>query len=91
MPCEDHAVTATFWFRTADLFQRATTKMIEENDRINNEFYVDKVVKHIMDLGGCAKAFEVERYIGWGTPEDYENYQNTYKYWTDFLHNEKLI
>lgn len=90
-PCEDHAVAATFWFRTAEVFRRAAEKMIAENDRINDEFYVDEVVKHVMELGGRAKVFEMERYVGWGTPEDYENYQNTYRYWTEFLKNEAVI
>lgn len=90
-PCEDHAVAATFWFRKAEVFCRAAEKMIAENDRINDEFYVDEIAKHVMELGGCAKVFELERYIGWGTPEDYENYQNTYQYWTEFLNNEGMI
>ena len=71
-PMEDHAVVATFWFKKGSIFVEATEKMLAENDRINNEFYVDQVVKHILDLGYRAKVFEIDRYIGWGTPSDYE-------------------
>lgn len=84
-PMEDHAVVATFYFKKAKMFIDATKKMIAENDRINNEFYVDKVVDHVMDLGGSAKVFEIDRYIGWGTPKDYEEYQATWEYWKGFL------
>lgn len=84
-PMEDHAVVATFWFKKASQFIEAAEKMIAENDRINNEFYVDKVVTHMMDLGYKAKVFEIDRYIGWGTPKDYEEYEATWKYWAGYL------
>lgn len=89
-PMEDHAVVATFWFREGNIFVRATKKMIEENDRINNEFYVDQVAKHALDLGYKVKVFEIDRYIGWGTPCDYENYQKTFEYWKGFVDRERI-
>lgn len=90
-PMEDPAVVATFWFRKAGVFLEATEKMIRENDRINGEFYVDQTVKHVLDLGYGAKIFDIDRYVGWGTPADYEGYENTYAYFKAFLAHEKLI
>lgn len=90
-PMEDPAVVATFWFKEAKVFLEATEKMIRENDRINGEFYVDQTVKHVLDLGYKAKIFDIDRYVGWGTPADYEGYQNTYVYFRDFLAKEGLI
>lgn len=90
-PMEDPAVVATFWFREAGIFLEATAKMIQENDRINGEFYVDQTVKHVLDLGYRAKIFDIDRYVGWGTPADYEGYQHTYKYFEDFLKRESLV
>ena len=84
-PMEDPAVVATFWFRKAKVFLEATAKMIRENDRVNGEFYVDQTVKHVLDLGYRAKIFDIDRYVGWGTPADYEGYQKTYAYFKDFL------
>lgn len=90
-PMEDPAVVATFWFKKARVFMDATEKMIRENDRINGEFYVDQTVKHVLDLGYRAKIFDIDRYVGWGTPADYEGYQNTYAYFKTFLMQEGLI
>lgn len=90
-PMEDPAVVATFWFKKANVFLEATEKMIRENDRINGEFYVDQTVKHVLDLGYKAKIFDIDRYVGWGTPADYEGYQNTYVYFREFLEKEGLI
>ncbi len=90
-PMEDPAVVATFWFRKAQVFLDAAKKMIEENDRVNNEFYVDQTVKHVLDLGYRAKIFDIDRYVGWGTPADYEGYQKTYTYFKEFLEKEHFI
>jgi dTDP-glucose pyrophosphorylase len=87
-PLNDHAIVATFWFKRGVDFVRATEKMIEENDRINNEFYVDQTMKHVLDLGLKVKVFEVEKYLCWGTPKDYEEYESTFNYWKEFFKNE---
>lgn len=88
-PMEDPAVVATFWFRQAKIFIEATERMIAQNDRINQEFYVDQTVKHVLELGYSAKIFDIDRYVGWGTPADYEAYQKTYQYFKGFIQHEE--
>lgn len=90
-PMKDHAIVATFWFRKGSMFVDATEKMISENDRINGEFYVDETIKYILDLGYDARVFEIDRYIGWGTPKDYEEYTNTIKYWREFVNSQGFL
>ena len=90
-PMEDPAVVATFWFRRAAVFIEATKKMIAENDRINGEFYVDQTVKHVLDLGYRAKIFDIDRYVGWGTPADYKGYQKTWNYFKAFLGDKNIF
>lgn len=84
-PMEDHAVTSAFWFRHGNSFVSAAEKMIMQNDRINNEFYVDEVIQHAIELGMDARVFEIDRYLGWGTPKDYENYMSVLRYWKEFV------
>lgn len=90
-PMEDHAVVATFWFKKGSIFVKAAEKMLRENDRINNEFYVDQVIKHAMELGYDCRIFDVDRYIGWGTPKDYEEYTATINYWIEFVKSNGFI
>ena len=90
-PEKDNAVTAVFWFKRGHDFVQAALKMIEKNDRINNEFYVDQVIKYIIDSGLSAKVFVVDKYFCWGTPKDYEDYQNTVHYWERFLTTYKSL
>ncbi len=89
-PLKDHAIVATFWFKKGKYFVEMANKMIENNDRINNEFYVDLVIKYCAQNSLKTRVFEVERYICFGTPKDYEDYQNTIKYWRDFLNDCKI-
>ncbi len=88
-PMRDHAVVATFWFKKGSDFVRCAEEMISSNDRINNEFYVDQVIKYAVRAKLNVKVFEVEKYLGWGTPADYEQYEKTVKYWKDFLVQEE--
>lgn len=90
-PMEDHAIVAAFWFKHGSDFVRASEKMISENDRVNGEFYVDEVVRHAMEYGLDARVFEVDRYIGWGTPKDYEEYMATIRYWEGFVNSSRFL
>jgi uridine kinase/dTDP-glucose pyrophosphorylase len=83
-PMRDHAIVGTFWFKSGKSYFKLAKQMIAANDRINNEFYIDLVIKYALAQGLTVKAFEIDRYIGWGTPVDYENYQNTIIYWQRF-------
>lgn len=90
-PVKDHAIVATFWFKKGSIFVEAAERMMDSNDRINGEFYVDQVIKHVLELGYSAKVFEIDRYIGWGTPKDYENYTRTIRYWETFVNDKRFL
>jgi len=86
-PEKDNAIVATFWFKKGSIFVESAERMIRRNDRVNNEFYVDEVIQHVIELGYHAKVFVVDKYIGWGTPKDYEAYHDTLSYWNRFYHS----
>ena len=48
--------------------------------KINNEFYVDVAIDFAIKSGLNFQVHEVEQYICWGTPQDYEQYQHWLKY-----------
>ena len=83
-PLSDHAIVGAFWFKSADLYAQATARLVEQNDRINNEFYIDSVLNHVIELGKRVTVLKVERYFCWGTPQQYEDYQKTASYWQAF-------
>jgi NDP-sugar pyrophosphorylase family protein len=81
-PENDHAIVGTFYFRQAKLFNQALTKLTEDNIRVNDEYYVDSLMGVLIDMDYKVAVFEVDAYIGWGTPDDYK----TFKYWQSFFH-----
>ena len=72
-PLNDHAVIGAFSFKKASYFLDCAEKMIENNRRINNEFYLDIVLDECINKVYKVRTFEVDNYICWGTPSDVEN------------------
>ncbi len=74
-PYNDHAVVATFYFKKAKDFLESISLMINENYRINNEFYVDAVPRFLQKLNKKSIIFDVDLYVGWGKPDDLHDYE----------------
>jgi HAD superfamily hydrolase (TIGR01509 family) len=71
-PISSHATVGIYYFKTAELFQRASYSMIRSNIRTNNEFYVCPVYNELIQAGGKVSIFPIpaEAMHGLGTPED---------------------
>lgn len=80
-PKTDHAIVGAFWFKKGSEFVELTKQMIQDNKRINHEFYVDSVLQEFLNHGKRVKIFEVDYYLGWGTPNDLR----TFQYWQTFF------
>ena len=78
---KSHVIIGTMFFRKARFFMEGLHKNYQENIRSNGEFYVDDVLNQNIKDGLRVKVFEVENYICWGTPDDYE----TYLYWERYF------
>ena len=87
-PLNDHAITGSFWFKKGSDFISCAEAMINNNDRVNGEFYVDQCMNYAIKCGLKVGVHQIRRYLCWGTPADYECYESTYQYWKDFLSND---
>jgi len=81
-PYNDHAIVGTFWFKKVEYFNQALENLLIKDIKVNGEYYVDSLMGELIELGLKVKVFEVEDYICWGTPDDYE----TFVYWQSFFH-----
>jgi len=88
-PMQDHATTGMFWFKHASDFLANLEKMIWNKDTLDGKYYVDKVLQYCIDAKLKVGYFDV-KYLCWGTPADYENYENTIAYWQNFIKNENI-
>jgi len=73
-PLGDHAVSGFFSFRAAGQMAAAIDRMVASGLRVNNEFYMDVVPNVLLAEGRSVEVFEVDKYIGWGTPADLEDF-----------------
>ncbi len=80
-PMSDHAIIGAFTFKKAKSFFDSVDEMVKSNYRINNEFYVDVASDFAIKSGLNIHVHEVDQYICWGTPQDYQEYQ----YWLAYF------
>lgn len=73
-PLGDDVVSGTFWFRSVKQLNQTINQLVAKDIRINKEFYLDSIPNLMRDAGGFVRVFQVQKYIGWGTPADYEDY-----------------
>lgn len=87
---QDHATTGTFWFKHAHVFLKHLEEMIWKKDMLGGKYYVDKVLQYCIEAGLKVQYFDV-RYLCWGTPADYELYEQTLTYYTGYSKKEGII
>lgn len=88
VPIADQAaVTGTFWFAKGARFMEELDAMIADDDRVNGEFYIDTLARRIVKAKGAVRAFVVDKWIPFGTPEELM----TFHYWNEvFRRGERL-
>jgi NDP-sugar pyrophosphorylase family protein len=75
-------IIGTFTFRRAADLQRSVDALVARGGRVNGEYYLDSVIEDALAAGLDVRIFEVDAYIGWGTPADLQ----TFEYWQSCFH-----
>ena len=78
---KDPVLIGTFSFSSGHLFVNLAKEMIEDNNKINDEFYVDSCINYGIRKGLKVLYFKVSYFLCWGTPKDLM----IYNYWQDFF------
>jgi len=81
-PTTDPMIVGAFTFKQAQQFKMLADRLIDNDVRINGEFYVDSLIAEAIDAGLTCKIFDIESYIGWGTPNDIK----VFEYWQSCFH-----
>jgi beta-phosphoglucomutase-like phosphatase (HAD superfamily)/dTDP-glucose pyrophosphorylase len=66
----DMATVGVYYWKSGSDYVKYAEQMIEQNIRVNNEFYVAPVYNQIIVDGGKIKTYMVKEMWGIGTPED---------------------
>jgi HAD superfamily hydrolase (TIGR01509 family) len=78
-PISDTATVGFYWWKHGSDFVKYAEQMIEEDIRVNNEFYVCPVFNQAISDGKQIRTFDIKDMWGLGTPEDLKHYLENYK------------
>lgn len=73
-PISDLATVGFYYWKRGSDFVKYAEEMIEQNIRVNNEFYVCPVYNNAIKDGLKVRTFDVPKMWGLGTPEDLNYY-----------------
>lgn len=76
-PSKDPIVVGTFTFKRLSDFLLSVENLKNRQGKVKGEYYVDSVINDAIGLGLRCVIFEIDYYIGWGTPNDLK----TFEYW----------
>lgn len=76
-PRADPIFIGTMTFRNKQVLKKCLDSLFARDAKINGEFYLDSTIQDALDLGFSVRIFEVDSYISWGTPNEFE----TFIYW----------
>jgi dTDP-glucose pyrophosphorylase len=77
-PISDLATVGFYYWKHGSDFVKYAEQMIENNVRVNNEFYVCPVFNQAIDGDKVIRTFDVPKMWGTGTPEDLKYYLENY-------------
>ena len=69
-PISDIATCGIYWYRRGSDFVKYAKQMVNNNIRVNNEFYIAPVYNELLADGKTLIPFYVHKMWGIGTPED---------------------
>lgn len=78
-PISNIATVGIYYWKKGSDYVKYAEKMISNNERFNNEFYVCPVFNQAIKDGKKIKIFNIEKMWGLGTPEDLDFYLKNYK------------
>ena len=78
-PISDIATVGYYYWKKGSDFVKYSEEMIEQDVRVNGEFYVCPVFNQAIADGKEIRTFDIPKMWGLGTPEDLKDYLTNYK------------
>lgn len=76
---QEYASSGTFYFSSGALLKEYSSRCIERELRVNDEFYVSMIYKIMVEERKRVAVYELQHFMQWGTPDDLAEY----RYWSD--------
>ena len=86
----EYASNGTYYFKTGAIMKKYFKELMEQNMKINNEYYVSMVYNLLVRDHLNISIFEIEHMLQWGTPNDLEIYKGWSSYFMDTTIQEDI-
>lgn len=87
----NHYLLGAFQFKSASLFKKLFNLMRDKNYTVNEEYYIDNMIKLALENNINCQPLLIEHFFNWGTPielDTYNYWKKCFNIWT--LHDFKI-
>ncbi len=81
---EEPASTGVYYVRSWRTYRQFARQVLAAGENVGGEFYISLIYSPMVAGGMKVIAYEVERFICWGTPRDVEQFA----FWSDYFRND---
>lgn len=76
-PHSEFASSGTYGFSSGEILLESIESQIAQNIDLNGEYYLSLTYKPLLKAGGRVALLNVQHFMQWGTPQDFEEYKDT--------------
>lgn len=81
-PSRDLLLVGTFYFKKKSALAAVINQLIQNDQRVNGEFYLDSVINNCVERGQDVRLFESTAYLNWGSPDALKEFSYWHQYFT---------
>ena len=81
-PKESYVFVSCLYYKDKTILENSINSLINRNGKTNGEYYIDESINDSIKLGYKVKLLEIDSYLNWGTPEEFEIFNWWYKFFT---------
>ncbi|MGY1811019.1 NTP transferase domain-containing protein [Blastococcus sp. SYSU D00669] len=74
-PLSEFASSGTYGFASGRLLLDSLRQQVEEEHLLKGEYYLSLTYKPLLARGGRVEVLELQHFMQWGTPQDFEEYR----------------
>ncbi len=88
---KEFASTGTYYFNSGKILKQSINYCFKHKLKVNNEYFISLAYKYLLSKKKKITVHEVEHFMAWGAPQDYEEFVswfNVFKYFSKNNYNK---
>lgn len=75
-PLTEYVSSGTYGFASGTILLEGITQQINKGYKLGDEYYISLTYKALLDKKAKIGVYEIQHFMQWGTPQDFEEYQD---------------